>query len=408
VSVIEIIVLVLAFVFYSTVLIYNNVKLLIDKSKGKELHFDKGMVVTGLVFLFLATSFSLKIAVYNPQWTDGVTHTALFSRGDQKGHSYRIPSLIILPGDILLAFSESRIHAMLDWGDIDLVMKRSIDGGQTWSDLTIIRDEGKRTAGNPCPVFDNDTQTVWLPYCVDNKEVYIMNSTDYGLTWSTPREITQDLNLDLSGSTSKLDMEYGTGPGNGIQLSSGRLVIPSYYIDKKMAHVIYSDDNGQTWEKGEDLTIGEEPQVFEGVNSSLCINCRTIEDYRYVAWSSDGGETWGTPYLHQELPEIGCMASVSRFTSTITHTQNRILFSNPIQNSRGHLTIRLSYDEGLTWNVSKLIFEGPTAYSHIAILSDYTICMLFEQGRYDYRQIIQFCSFTLDWLTDGQDTLVAI
>jgi sialidase-1 len=237
-----------------------------------------------------------------------------------------------------------------------------------------------------------------------------MNSTDLGVTWSSPREITTELDLNLSGSTDPLVLEYGTGPGNGIQLASGRLVIPSYYFDQRGCHLIYSDDHGTTWQKGDNLNRGSECQVFEAVNGSLCLNARPRPpgNYRIVAWSHDGGETWASWYSDKELSDPRCMASIIRFTDTPTHLRNRVLFSNPAKMSRGHLTMRMSYDEGATWNVSKLVYEGPSAYSQLAILANYTICLLFEQGLLDYRESIQFVRIDLDWLTDSLDFLSPI
>jgi len=400
-----VLILSLPFFAFSVMFLANDVKALVFKIKKRDIETIKGLAISGLLFFLLFGSFGLKFAFFNPQWSEGIDYKALYVKNEAE-RDYRIPALLALPGDIILSFIESRENAMLDWGDIDLVMKRSTDGGQTWSDIIILRDEGTHTAGNPCPVFDNDTQTVWLPYCFDNKQVFVMNSTDYGSTWSAPKEITVELDLELSGSISQLDMEYGTGPGNGIQMSTGRLIIPSYYFDSRGSHVIYSDDHGATWQKGANLNLGGECQVFEAVNGSLCISCRTTEAYRYVALSSDGGETWNEPFLDSDLPEIGCMASIIRFSSVVSESRNRILYSSPTQGSRGHLTVRISYDEGKTWNVSKLIYEGPSAYSHLIVLSDYTICILFEQGHYDYRESIQFCRFTLTWLTEGLDNVI--
>ena len=402
-----VLVLALPFVAFSFLFIFNDIRILIAHLKKKELILIKGLGISGLIFFLLFASFGIKILAYNPHWTEGVNHEPLFIKGEAE-REYRIPSMIVLPGDIILTFIESRVNAMLDWGDIDLVMKRSADGGTTWSDIIVLRNEGDHTAGNPCPVFDNDTQTVWLPYCVDNKRVFVMNSTDYGVTWSEPKDITEELDLELSGSTSQLSMEYGTGPGIGIQLSSGRLVIPSYYFDDRGSHVIYSDNHGKSWEKGENLNFGGECKVIEKINGTLLINCRTSANYRYEALSHDGGETWNVPYLQEDLPEIACMASLIRFTTETEEDRNRLLFTNPTLNSRGHLTIRISYDEGNTWNISKLIYSGPSAYSQIGILSDHTICILFEQGHYDYRETIQLCKITLDWLTDGEDNVIVI
>jgi sialidase-1 len=371
----------------------------------KKVHMSPGLTGISISILFLLISFGLILAFYNPKWTPGVEYHNLFTTDEQPGRGYRIPSIIVLPNNILLAFSESRADPMLDWGDIDLVMKRSTDGGINWGPIQILRDEGSHTAGNPCPVFDKNTNMTWLPFCVDNKKVFVMNSSDFGVTWSEPREITGDLNLNLSGSTDQLSLEYGTGPGIGIQLTSGRLVIPSYYFDSRGSHVIFSDDGGITWEKGDNLNFGGECQIFEAVNGSLCINCRTTEQYRYIAWSNDGGETWIPGKYDNELAVTPVMASIIRFTDNTTHSRNRIIFSSPYQWGRGHLTLRISYDEGSNWNISKEVYSGPAAYSQLAILSNKTILILFEQGTLDYRESIVLARITLDWLTDGTDSI---
>jgi len=400
-------VIVLAFPFFTHggLFIYSSLRVFIEKFKRKEkARILPGLTGAGLAFIFLIASFGLTILFYNPQWAEGVEYQQLFVSGEQEGRGYRIPAMVVLPGDIILAFSESRADPFLDWGDIDLVMKRSTDGGKTWGSIITLRDEGTHTAGNPCPVFNNITQTVWLPYCVDNKQVFIMNSTDYGITWSAPREITQELNLELNPSTNPLNLLYATGPGNGIQLSSGRIIIPSYYFDARGSHIIYSDDNGTTWEKGGNLNKGSECQVFERMDGTLLINCRTSDGYRYVAESLDGGETWQNGQLDTELPSPGVMSSIFRFTSTTTHSKNRVLFSNPPY-ARGHLTLKMSYDDGETWTISKEIYSGPSAYSQIEILSDYTILILFEQGRIDYREALVLARLDVSWLTNEQDQL---
>lgn len=413
-TIVELIPLSIPFIGYGCLLIISSIKLFFEILKSREnIRIMRGLTVAGFAFLFLFSSFGFTFLFWNPQWSEGVEHQVLFEPEMEEGRGYRIPSMLVVQNetgnDIILAFCESRADAMLDWGDIDLVMRRSTDGGKTWSNIITLVDMGGHTAGNPCPVFDNVTKTIWLPFCRDNKQVYIINSTDYGQTWSDPVEITDQLNLELSCDDSQLCMEYGTGPGNGIQLSSGRLIIPSYYFvgkSNKGAHVIYSDDHGLSWHKGGDLGAGEEPQVFEAVNGSLCMNCRYKRgENRYIGWSNNGGETWEIGYQQEDLPAAETQASILRFTSTANHNRNRVLFTNPNYYSRGHLTLRMSYDEGKTWDVLKEIYSGPSCYSQIAVLSDYKILVLFEAGRYDYRETLTLAKMDLDWLTNGNDQL---
>jgi len=391
-----IVILGVPFFGYGALFIISSIKLFLEKFRFKrEPRLMRGLTVSGIAFLFVFGSFGVIMVFWNPQWTSGVQRQKVFV-GNQIGRGYRIPALIVLPGDIMLAFCESRWDAMADWGNIDIVMKRSLDGGETWGDLQVLQNRGEHTVHNPCPLFDNDTQTLFLPFCVDYKRIFIMDSTDFGITWSEPKELTQELGAE--------GLYCATGPGNGIQMSNGRLIIPANIGG---ACVAFSDDNGITWQKGAYVGEGEEPQVFESVNGSLVINCRVARGgNRLMAWSYDGGEEWEPYYYEDDLSEAGTQASIVHFTNTSTYMRSRVLFSNPNRFSRGHFTLRMSYDEGLTWNVSKQVYAGPSAYSSIAILSDYTICILIEAGKYDYRESITLIKVDIDWLTDGQDTLV--
>jgi sialidase-1 len=379
-----IVVLAIPFIGYAGLFATNSIRAISDTlRKKRDPQIMRGLTAASFIFLFVFGSFGILLAFWNPQWTDGVEHQVLFKPGDQEGRGYRIPSMIALPDDILLAFCESRIDVMLDWGDIDLVMKRSTDGGSTWGPIQVLQDRQGHTVHNPCPVFDNATQTVWLPFCVDYNQVFVMNSTDYGLTWSTPIELTDTLGI--------YPEDYcATGPGNGIQIDTGRLIIPA-----KIAQpcAIYSDDHGATWTRGMYSEVGEraeEPQAFQAENGSLIMICRVgrAGGYKIAMQSSDGGETWDSYHEDYELPESGTQASVARFTYHMNTpgSKCRILFSSPNYYARGHMNLRMSYDDGDSWEVSKEIYEGPSAYSQIVILADKTICLLFEMGKYDYRE----------------------
>src|SRR5437870_13252709 len=136
----------------------------------------------------------------------GPTEMDLFVTGRDGYHTYRIPSLLVTPKGTLLAFCEGRKHGRGDSGDIDLVLKRSHDRGATWQPLQIIADDGPNTVGNPCPVVDRSTGTIWLPITrnlgqdterqieagtgVGTRTVAILKSTDGGATWSKPLDIT--------------------------------------------------------------------------------------------------------------------------------------------------------------------------------------------------------------------------
>src|SRR5258708_6529105 len=187
----------------------------------------------------------------------------VFVAGEAGYHTYRIPSLIVSPRGTLLAFCEGRKKSASDAGDIDLVLKRSPDGGKTWRPLQVVWDDGPNTCGNPCPVVDRATGTVWLLLTHNlghdteaqilagksqgTRTVWVSKSSDDGVSWSKPLEITK--------AVKRADWTwYATGPGVGIQTRAGRLVIPcDNYVAgtrAKQAHVIYSHDHGASWKLG--------------------------------------------------------------------------------------------------------------------------------------------------------------
>ena len=326
----------------------------------------------------------------------------LFNSGVDGYHTYRIPSLVLSPNGALLAFCEGRRNSRDDHGDIDLVLKRSEDGGNTWSKLQLVyREEGEIAIGNPCPVVDRDTATIWLPFSRNNDEMLVTYSSDDGLTWAAPRDITPD-------AKKKGWIWYATGPGVGIQLERGahrgRLVIPcDHQIPDDYgsgSHAIYSDDHGQTWQAGAPIQPGgDECQVVESEDGRLMMNMRMenrSEGYRALARSEDGGETWSDPAYDENLPCPVCQASFIRDGS-------RLLFSNPVppgpatyeRGDRVNMTQRASEDEGGSWPVSRLLHEGPSAYSCLCALQGGDIGCLFDGGEKMCYEKIIFARFSL-------------
>ncbi len=334
----------------------------------------------------------------------------LWTAGADGYHTYRIPSLLVTAKGSVLAFCEGRKTGGGDHGDLDLIMKRSTDGGRNWSAHQIVHEEGgdaKVTIGNPCPVVDASTGTIWLPFTRDNKAVFITSSTDDGLTWSTPR--------DLSASVVPANWVWvATGPGIGIQLMhgthKGRLVIPSdqrvNMPDGKQhwsSHMIYSDDAGKTWQNSAPIeTGGNECQVIERADGTLLVDTRMQGDFqgwRGIATSSDGGATWSMITQEKQLPCPKCQGSLLRLHD------GRLLFSNPDpgpavdgkpSGKRIDLTLRVSSDEGKTWILSRVLHPGPYAYSSLAELPDGTILCLYEGGKKKANETLRLARFRVD------------
>lgn len=347
--------------------------------------------------------------------------TDVYVAGQGGYHTYRIPSVIATPAGTLLAFAEGRRAGAGDAGDIDLVLKRSHDGGVSWSPPQVIGDNGPNTFGNPCAVIDRRTGTVWLLTTQNRgtdrekdiltgvsqagRTVWVMKSGDDGATWSEPVEIT--------ASVKRPDWTwYATGPGTGIQMRDGRLVIPANHAVAETAvhhsHVIVSDDGGNSWQIGGRADAGtNESQVAERTDGRLLLNMRNHppkpQNFRMVATSGDGGRTWSSALPDRALIEPPAQASILRLTSAAEHDRDRLLFSNPASPRRERMTVRLSYDEGASWPASRVVHEGPAAYSSLVVLPDRSIGLLFERGERSPYEAMTFARFTVQWLTGGTD-----
>lgn len=324
----------------------------------------------------------------------------IFVSGLDGYHTYRIPAIVVSQKGTILAFCEGRKNSARDDGDIDMALKRSFDNGKTWERMQIVWDEGENTIGNPCPVVDQETGIIWLPFCRNNDRVFITSSDDDGASWSTPKEITKDVKLpDWSW--------YATGPGHGIQLMSGRLLIPCDHRQKDnnlmRSHVFYSDDHGDSWKLGgivDDKT--NECEAAETVDGNVYLNMRSYhgKNRRVYSWSKDGGDTWSESKLDDKLIEPVCQASIVRFTEAKKDDKNRVLFSNPASVKRERMTVRLSHDECQNWNDGKVLYEGPSAYSNLCVMPDMTVCCLYERGEKSPYETITLAQFNLEWLTE--------
>ncbi len=331
-----------------------------------------------------------------------------FKAGEEGYHTYRIPALVATKKGTLLAICEGRKNGRGDHGNLDLVQKRSTDGGKTWGKLELIYEEGgdaKVTIGNPCPVVDQSTGVIWLPFNRDNDRVLVTSSSDDGQTWAKPRDITADVKpSDWSW--------YAMGPGNGIQLQhgkhAGRLVIPcDHWVGTRLnnaqgwdhhgrSHVVYSDDHGQTWKAGGSTDYAmNECAVIELADGTLMLNSRSYRGKacRGISLSKDGGATWEPTTDDPTLVESVCQASLIR------HSDGTVVFSNPaVPKGRSHLTARLSDDGGKTWPSSRLVCEGSAAYSALAELPGGDIGLLYERD--NYKQLV-FAHFPLAWVKEG-------
>lgn len=376
--------------------------------------------VLALGVLLCGCVSSRKVEQRKPE-IPGPQQTDLFIGGEGGYHSYRIPALITTTKGVVLAFVEGRKDSVADHGNNDILLRRSLDAGKTWGPVQVIMNDGTNALNNPTVVVDRDTGTTWLFFIrtITRKyktekdiekakgpvsQMLVMHSNDDGATWSAPRDITKSVNRPGW-------KRIIPGPGVGIQMRSGRLVIPCNHVIGTVAtdHVIYSDDHGKTWHLGgstEPKT--DEDQVVELADGSLMLNIRNYREkgHRGIAISKDGGMTWSKVVPDPTLIEPVCMASLIRYTASPPFRKNRLLFSNPAsQTERVRMTVRLSYDEGKTWPVAKVLNDGPSGYSCLAVLPDMKIGCLYERGEHSSIEKVTFACFSLAWLTNGADSI---
>ncbi len=359
-------------------------------------------------------------AIQSPatKWTD------VFTRGEGDYHTYRIPAIIGTQNGTLLAFCEGRKSGASDTGNIDLLVRRSLDGGASWEKSIVIWDDQNNTCGNPCPVVDQATGTIWLLMTwnlgndheskiksgesQDVRHAFVTRSDDDGKSWATPEKISDQVRKPHW-------RWYATGPGNAIQLTrgkhQGRLLIPANHSDHSepgkhpmRSHVFWSDDHGKSWTLGGVQTEKtNESAVVELADGSILQSMRSYygENTRAAAISHDAGATFDSVYLDQALTTPVCQGNMIRYSwpgsSDVDQPlmKSRILFSSPLGEKRENLHVWLSYDEAKTWAIKKQIYAGGAAYSNVIALPDNKFGVLFEKDGY---KTISFATFTMKWL----------
>ena len=345
-----------------------------------------------------------------------ITHVDVFTSGQDGYHTYRIPAIETAPDGSLLVFTEARKYNRHDPGthgnDIDLVYKRSTDGGKNWSEMIMLDDPGERWAScNPVTLVDRATGRVWLFHNrtkpdrssssarvgTDDSQAWARYSQDNGVTWSEPMDLTAIArDVELWGSAF-------FGPGGAVQNSKGRLIVPVSQTtgmgdgDERTtptawtAFTIYSDDHGETWTRGQlASSASSENQLVELADGSLLMDARQDEgSTRWIFLSSDGGETWSPPRAGQVVPPIA--SAIERYSlASSANDRNRILWTGPKGPGRQTLVLRLSYDEGETFTNERIISEEKAAYSDLTLLADRSIGVIWERGGYAFLTFSRF------------------
>ncbi|MEZ6122395.1 MAG: exo-alpha-sialidase [Planctomycetaceae bacterium] len=386
---------------------------------------------------------------------DDVEKIDLFEAEKDGYELYRIPGIVVTKSGTVLAYCEARKSAKGDWGRIDVLLRRSVDGGRTWQprqqlvkvdgDLPInpvaaaqnLDRPGENTVNNPVAIVDQQTGAIHFLYCLEYMRCFYMRSDDDGQTWTDAVEITPAFDAFRRDYDWKV---LATGPGHAIQLTkgdhAGRLVVPVWLSLGTGGHAhrpsvtstIYSDDHGRTWHRG-DIAVPDtdkfiypnETAVVQLADGRVMLNSRTESkaNRRVITISPDGATNWSVPRFDDALVEPVCMAGVVRVREPRGDQPGTIAFSNPNNLTRKdgkeapgkgrdriNVTVRLSHDEGQTWPDQRLLEEGFSGYSDLAVLPDGTILCFYERGSTDGVNIyrtgrLTVARFTENWVRQG-------
>ena len=345
----------------------------------------------------------------------------IHKRGQFNCHTVRIPAIARANDGALLAVYDLRYNSSRDLQEhIDIGLSRSTDGGNTWADPIPIMDMGefggKPEKENGCsdPGILVDTTTgeifvsaVWTHgkpgthqwtgkgsepgYDIHRSSQFMMvRSTDNGLTWSKPANLTQDLK-DPAWYL------FAPAPGNGITLRDGTLVMPTQGRDHKglpFSNITWSKDHGNTWTVSNPASDNTtECAVAELSNGALLLNMRdnrnrsdkSASNGRALSTTTDLGQTWSKhPADHGALPEPVCMASM--ISHTLADGRHLRIFSKPRnKTARRDMTIQFSLDDGKTWPAEYhiLLDEKGGAYSSLVMVDDQTLGILYESSQAD-------------------------
>lgn len=392
----------------------------VDAIRAQRRFFRTGALCTALL-AFVAATGSLRSAPL-------LERVDLFEENTRGVVSYRIPGIVVTAKGTVLVYCEARKFSGADWGEIEVHLRRSTDGGRTFDAPRQIAHLGPRLPrhpvlyekGEPKGVGGRDEQTVNNPvaiaardgtvhflYCVEYMRCFHLRSTDDGVTWSKPVEITSAFEPFRRDWAWRV---LATGPGHGIELQSGRLVVPVWIATAQgsphgngVGATIYSDDRGVTWHRGDiavpndSITPGTSETIATQLGDGrvmLLARTRAPQNRKVAVFSPDGATRWTKPAFVDALLEPVCMSGLITLPDAQGRPTARVLHSNPDtldlggrtakpgeRRDRKNLTVKFSPDNGRTWPVSRVLEPGPSAYSDLAVLPDGTVLCFFESGR---------------------------
>lgn len=330
---------------------------------------------------------------------------------------YRIPALAVSNVGTLVAAYDAR-PSMADLPSrTAVVVRRSRDGGTTWSDRVVLRGDTATTGfGDPSLLVDRTNGRIFLFYAAAVRQGFFGSATgngnddpnvlhadvswsdDDGQTWQHRRLTSAIKDAAWGGlfasSGAGIQLRHGPHAGRLVQQFAVRVGTGTFAMS------VYSDDHGASWHAGALVGPGmDENKTAELADGTLMLSSRA-KPYRLVASSTSGGEQWSEVHADSTLIDPANNGALVRYNDAAPVSapeSHWVLFSNTASTmQRVNLTVRLSYDDGRTWPVRKTIVPGAAGYSTLVTMPNGDIALLFERGDYD---AITFMRFPRAWLT---------
>lgn len=367
-------------------------------------------------FTLNVTGYKINNKITSVKQVESTRHRlaiGLKNHGDDGVYAFRIPGLVTSKKGTLLAVYDIRHNTSLDLQEnIDIGLSRSLNGGKTWKRTQVIMDmgeygglpEAQNGVGDPCILSDDITGDIYVFAIwthglgnniawnssgngmkpLETAQMMYVKSSDDGVSWSNPVNITEQ----VKEPSWRFLLQ---GPGRGITMQNGTLVVPIQYIDSAKipnAGIMYSTDRGKTWKASNYAqTNTTEAQVAELTTGELMLNMRDNRGgFRSIFTTTDMGNTWKEhPTSRKALQEPVCMASLLNVRKEENESgKDILLFSNPNQSKRpvrSNMTIKASLNQGESWTEKNQLLldeEWGWGYSCMTMIDRATIGILYE------------------------------
>lgn len=357
--------------------------------------------------------------VHTEQWGNGVERSLVYRPGDYGSKFYRIPAIVTAKDGSLVTVADKRIEHNGDLpAKIDVVSRRSTDGGKTWSDyVTVAAHDEVGGCGDPALVVDDKSGDILAIFSHGNglwqKEpahISVARSKDNGKTWGKMVDINpQILTTDPNGKQPIKCTSAFASSGRATQLANGRIMFPLVVREDGnplfKVYAIYTDDAGKTWKvsKNPATTNGDESKVVQLADGTVIMSIRNrFGSLRKFSFSKDNGETWSDPMPIEGLPDPRCNGDIIRYNRDGKDLLLQSLPGDP--KGRNNVAIYVSKDGGKTWPIKKTVVTIPSAYSSMTILPDGSIGILTEESANNhYSYDIWYTKLPIDVILDGDN-----